>query len=98
MIPTYKKPYRDGDLQIGWASWDKDQATRKHQYKYRSIKYSYPSKNGCVSRGAPEIPFDIVLDIVVLAADEGELKNYSKEVKAAHEALGAVLKKLDITH
>ena len=95
MIPTYKKPYKDGDLQIGWASWDKDRDTGKHRYQHRSIKYSYPSKNGYISRGAPEIPFDISLDMVALAATQGELDGYPVEVKAAYEALGAVIAKLN---
>ena len=95
MIPTYKKPYKNGDLQIGWASWDKDSTTRKHRYQYRSIKYSYPSKNGHISRGAPEIPFDIALDMVALAAAQGELDGSPAEVRAAYEALGAVVAKLN---
>lgn len=94
MIPTYRKPYRDGDLQVGWASWDKDGTTGKHRYQHRSIKYSYPSKNGHISRGAPEIPFDIALDMVTLAAAQGELERYPAEVKAAYDALGVVVTKL----
>ena len=97
MIPTYKKRYKDGDLQIGWASWDKDSATGKHRYQYRSIKYSYPSKNGHISRGAPEIPFDVALDMVTLAAQQGELNGYVAEVKAAYDALGAVVDKMAST-
>ena len=96
MIPTYKKSYRDGDLQVGWASWDKDGTTGKHRYQNRSIKYSYPSKNGHISRGAPEIPFDIALDMVTLAAAQGELDSYVAEVRAAYEALGTVMAKLGI--
>ena len=94
MIPTYKEPYKDGDLQIGWASWDKDSTTGKHRYQHRSVKYSYPSKSGHISRGAPEIPFDIALDMVTLAARQGELDRYAVEVQAAYQALGAVAAKL----
>lgn len=94
MIPTYKEPYKDGDLQIGWASWDKDSSTGKHRYQHRSIKYSYPGKNGHISRGAPEIPFDTALDMVTLAAVQGELDKSPEQVKAAYEALGAVVAKL----
>lgn len=99
MILTRSKPYRNRestDLRIGWASWDKDEATGKHRYQQRSIKYSYPGKNGHISRGAPEIPFDIMLDMVVFAAEEGELDTYTAQVKAAYEALGAAVAKLGI--
>lgn len=67
MIPTYVTPYRDGELRIGWASWDSG------NYQSRSIKWAYTDKSGKISRGSPEIPFDILLDMVVLAAGQGEL-------------------------
>ncbi len=67
MIPTYVLPYRDGELRIGWASWDGG------NYQSRSIKWAYQDKSGKISRGSPEIPFDILLDMVVLAARQGEL-------------------------
>ena len=35
MITTTKTPYKDGDLRIGWASWDDGSMTD------RSIKYAY---------------------------------------------------------
>lgn len=91
MIPTYTKPYKDGDLRIGWASWDRDKETKKMRYKHRSIKYAYPGENGSISRGAPELPFDILLDMVVVAAEEGELDPYLEHVKSAYEKLGAIL-------
>ena len=97
MIPIYKKPYKDGDLQIGWASWDKDAISGKQQYQKRSVKYSYPSKNGHISRGAPEIPLDIMLDMAVYAAEHGVLDDYLEQVKAAYEALGEVLKRTSAT-
>ena len=67
MIPTYKIPYRDGELRIGWASWDDG------SYTARSIKYAYPDGSGKISRGSPEIPFDILVDMCMLAADQKEL-------------------------
>ena len=71
MIPTYVIPYQNGDtkgeLRIGWASWDSG------NYRSRSIKWAYQDKSGKISRGSPEIPFDILLDMVVLAAAQGEL-------------------------
>ena len=67
MIPTYKIPYRDGELRIGWASWDDG------SYTARSIKYAYPDGSGKISRGSPEIPFDILVDMCLLAAEQKEL-------------------------
>ena len=71
MIPTYKIPYRDGELRIGWASWDDG------SYTARSIKYAYPDGSGKISRGSPELPFDILVDMLLLAADQKELKDCS---------------------
>lgn len=83
MIITSRKDYRDGALQVGWASWDKD------KYTERSIKYAYPDKSGKTSRGAPEIPFDILLDMVIYAADQGELDAFPDLVKEAYKKLEA---------
>ena len=67
MIPTYKEPYKDGELRIGWASWDTG------RYEERSIKYAYPDSSGKISRGSPELPFDVLVDMLSLAANQGEL-------------------------
>lgn len=67
MITTYKVPYRDGELRIGWASWDNG------EYKARSIKFAYPDSSGKISRGSPELPFDVLVDMVLLATEQGEL-------------------------
>ena len=67
MITTYKVPYRDGELRIGWASWDDG------KYEARSIKYAYRDSSGKVSRGSPELPFDVLVDMLVLADEQGEL-------------------------
>ncbi len=69
MIPTYKIPYRDGEIRIGWASWDDG------SYTARSIKYAYPDGSGKISRGSPELPFDILLDMLLIAAEQNELKD-----------------------
>lgn len=67
MITTHKVPYRNGELRIGWASWDDGSMTS------RSIKYAYPDVSGKISRGSPELPFDILIDMLVLAADQREI-------------------------
>lgn len=76
MITTHKVPYRNGELRIGWASWDDGTMTS------RSIKYAYPDASGKISRGSPELPFDILIDMLVLAADQ-------REIDAALPAVGA---------
>lgn len=67
MITTFRVPYRNGELRIGWASWDHG------EYEARSIKFAYPDSSGKISRGSPELPFDVLVDMLLLAADEGEL-------------------------
>ena len=67
MIPTHIVPYRDGELRIGWASWDDG------KYEARSIKYAYPDSSGKISRGSPELSFDVLVDMLLLAAEQREL-------------------------
>ncbi len=77
MIPTYTEPYRDGELRIGWASWDEG------KYKDRSIKYAYRDSSGKISRGSPELPFDILIDMMLLAGAQGELRNQMRAPAAS---------------
>ena len=67
MIPTYVQPYRHGELRIGWASWDNG------TFSHRSIKWAYQDASGKISRGSPEIPFDILIDMVDLAYQHNEI-------------------------
>ena len=67
MIPTHIVPYRDGELRIGWASWDDG------KYEARSIKYAYRDSSGKISRGSPELSFDVLVDMLLLAAEQREL-------------------------
>jgi len=76
MITTYKVPYRDGELRIGWASWDDG------KYEARSIKYAYRDSSGKISRGSPELPFDVLVDMLVLADEQGELAEIVPEPAA----------------
>ena len=56
-----------GDLRIGIASWDQG------DFKSRSIKYAYRDKSGKVSRGCPELPFDVLVEMTILALKQKEL-------------------------
>ena len=76
MITTYKVPYRDGELRIGWASWDDG------KYESRSIKYAYRDSSGKISRGSPELPFNVLVDMFLLADDQGELVETVPETAA----------------
>src|SRR5438874_12538524 len=75
VIPIYTVPYRNGELRIGWASWDKG------AFKERSIKYAYPDSSGKISRGSPELPFDILIDMLLLAVDQKELDPHIPQIK-----------------
>lgn len=68
MITTFKTPYEDGELRIGWASWDNGELTD------RSIKYAYQDSSGKISRGAPEISFDVLAAMFKLAVQQGEIQ------------------------
>ena len=86
VIPTFIRPYQHGetvgDLRIGWASWD------GNQYKARSIKWAYRDESGKISRGSPEIPLDMLADMVVLAHEQGELD--ASDVAKIRTAIGSV--------
>ncbi|QTR47672.1 hypothetical protein J9253_07065 [Thiothrix litoralis] len=82
MIPTFTTPYKEHDqLRIGWASWDEG------SYQCRSIKFVYFDKSGKVSRGCPELPFDVLVDMVALAYQQNELS--ADEVKKLRDVFGA---------
>jgi len=70
MTPTFVRRYTDGntdgELRIGWASWDHG------SYRCRSFKWAYLDKSGKISRGCPEIPPDIAADMVILGIAQGE--------------------------
>lgn len=67
MITTYKEKYGNGELRLGWASWDDGSMTR------RSVKYAYTDSLGKVSRGSPEIPLEFLVDILELALTQKEV-------------------------
>ena len=68
MIVTHKIPYREGELRLGWASWDDGSLTE------RSVKYAYKDSSGKVSRGAPEIATAVLVDMVAFAAKHGHFR------------------------
>ena len=79
MITTHKVPYGRGELRIGWASWDDG------KFEERSIKYAYPDSSGKISRGSPELPFDVLVAMVLLAAEQKELDNIMPKTALAND-------------
>ena len=78
MITTFTTSYRNGEIRIGWASWD------DNEFKSRSIKYAYKDSSGKISRGCPELPFDILVDLVLTAKKQDELsKELIGKIKAS---------------
>lgn len=71
MIPTHVERYEGrpfhSEFRVGWASWDDG------TFQNRSIKWAYRDTSGKISRGCPEIPFDILVDMVIHAHKQGEL-------------------------
>ncbi|MFA6020633.1 MAG: hypothetical protein WC722_10270 [Rhodospirillales bacterium] len=84
MITTFQKRYQNGWLRIGWASWDDGSLTE------RSIKYAYENKSGKISRGCPELPFDILADMFILALEQNEIGEEGlTKVRQAIDKLGS---------
>jgi hypothetical protein len=71
MVPVKVKAYTDaggteGEVRIGWASWDEG-------YQVESIKWAYHDKRGHIARSSPEVPFDVLVEMIIFALDEGRL-------------------------
>lgn len=79
MITTHKVDYGLGELRIGWASWDQG------KFEERSIKYAYPDSSGKISRGSPEVPFDVLVAMVLLATEQKELDDILPKTAAADD-------------
>lgn len=82
MITTYKEKYKNGELRLGWSSWDKG------RFEKKSIKYAYKDKSGKISRGSPELPIDVIVDMMIFAAENGVL--YDEKVFAISRAKEAL--------
>jgi hypothetical protein len=71
MRPIWKQPYsgdeEEAELWLGVPSWDMENENGK-----LSIKYAY-RKNGRIPRTAPEVPEDVVVDMILMLAQHGRL-------------------------
>lgn len=79
MIPIYRRDYHDGELRLGWPTWDP--TGKKHGEM--GIKYIYPRSDGRPSRGSPELPVSIAVDMVLFAAEHQQLtQNQLRRLRA----------------
>ena len=80
MIPTYVEQHTDrGELRIGWALWGEG-------YQDPSIKWAHPDSSGKMPRGSPELPFYILVDMLLLAQRQRELSaDETKRIRKAFE-------------
>jgi hypothetical protein len=69
MVPIYREDFEDGELLLGWPTWD---STGK-KWGQMSVKYRYPGKDGRPSRGAPEVSMSALVGMVKLAVKHGAL-------------------------
>ena len=67
MKPIWRKPYGKGDdeLWIGVPSWDNEDGKL-------SIKFAY-RKDGRIPRTAPEVPEEVVIEMVMMLGEHGRL-------------------------
>ncbi|WP_277680242.1 hypothetical protein [Gracilibacillus dipsosauri] len=58
MKTIYRKPYGKGELRIGWSSWNENE---------KSVKWAYPDKRGCTSIRSPEVPLNVLVELLTFA-------------------------------
>ncbi len=66
MREIQSREYEDGELVLGWPTWDPNGESGR-----MSVKYRYYLGNGQPSRGAPEVPAPFLPDMVQFAAEHG---------------------------
>lgn len=75
MVPIYREEFDEGELILGWPTWDPD----GKQQGRMSAKYSYPDKAGRPSRGAPEVSMEVLVGMVKLAVSHGQLSKRERD-------------------
>lgn len=58
MRTTVKKAYGTGELRAGWSSWSNEE---------KSVKWAYRDRRGRVSIKSPEIPIDVLVEMLLFA-------------------------------
>lgn len=72
MIRIYSRPYSEeenGELVLGWPSWDP-----RGEGGRMSVKFCY-TRNGRISRGCPEVPIDVLVDMLIFSNEHDQLTN-----------------------
>jgi hypothetical protein len=90
--PIWKKPYGQGDneLWLGVPSWD----AANEQGKL-SIKFAY-RKDGRIPRTAPEVPEEVVVEMVGMLGEHGRLSPEDRErLEAIISRIGGFSRQLD---
>jgi hypothetical protein len=64
MIPEFRKAYQNGELRIGKETWNEED---------RSVKWGYQSRNGGISPRNPEVPMNVLCEMMVFALEKGEV-------------------------
>jgi hypothetical protein len=70
MIPEFRKVYQNGELRIGKATWNEED---------RSVKWAYRSRNGRISPRSPEVPIDVLCEMMAFALEKGEVSAEQKQ-------------------
>ncbi len=77
MVPIYRKTVNgeNGELWLGWPTWDPQGRDRK-----MSVKFVYPRSDGRPARSSPEVPIDVMVQMVAFAAELGQLTGRQRAV------------------
>lgn len=85
MRDVHTREYEDGELALGWPTWDPNGESGR-----MSVKYRYCLGNGRASRGAPEVPVAFLPDMVEFAAEHGALTQ--EEIATLRDTLNRILR------
>lgn len=88
--PIWRKPYGDDELWLGVPSWDVDNERGK-----LSIKFAY-KKDGRIPRTAPEVPEEVVVEMLVMLCEHGRLSPEDRDrIEGIISRLGGLKRQLD---
>lgn len=92
MKAIWKQPYGedDAELWLGVPSWDAENEQGK-----LSIKFAY-RKNGRIPRTAPEVPEEVVVEMLVMLGEHGRLNPEDRErLERMISRMGGLRRQLD---
>lgn len=62
MKTTITKQYSIGEIRIGTSSWSETD---------QSVKWAYPDRRGRISLRSPEVPIDVLIEMLIFAFEQG---------------------------